>query len=73
MEREIKKTIHIPFNRHLPASKDSVEYFGEFYKNFDDPNIQDIICDLIQYEYIHPSYAVLIAYGDHYKQPHLSA
>ena len=61
MEKMIENATVIPFNMNLRPGKDSVEYFGEFYKHFDDPNILAIICDLCEYQYIHPSYAVLIA------------
>ena len=61
MEKMIENVVVIPFNINLRPGKDSVEYFGEFYKRFDDPNVQAIICDLCEYQYIHPSYAVLIA------------
>ena len=34
MEKMIENATVIPFNMNLRPGKDSVEYFGEFYKHF---------------------------------------
>lgn len=61
MESITNGTIVVPFNMNLRPGKESVEYFGKLYQHFENPNIHTIICDLCEYQYIHPSYAVLIA------------
>lgn len=45
----------------LTPDKDSVEYFGSFYQLLHGDSEETIVCDLCAYQYIHPSYAVLIA------------
>ena len=53
--------ILIPFDRELKPGLNSVEYFGSLYHQLKNAGEQTVVCDLRNYRYIHPSFAVLIA------------
>lgn len=58
---KVREEIVVPFNMNLRPGKDAVEYFGAFYDLLKSSTNQTIVCDLREYQYIHTSYAVLIA------------